>query len=156
MRKVSTRIAAFAALGVLAIGGASATAASHWLITSTHQIKPSVLKQLKGKDGAPGAAGLAGAPGAPGTPGVSGRVIVSQQVDIPAYNYQTSGTQTTAATATCPAGKSLLGSGYKVYGSTVYLNGGIVPADTSVTANFSNYDVATGSVVMYAICAAVS
>lgn len=61
-----------------------ALAASHYLITSTKQISPSLLKKLKGKTGArgpqgvpglqgpPGAAGTPGAPGAPGAPGVPG------------------------------------------------------------------------------------
>ena len=45
---------------VLAMGG-GAFAAGHYLITSTKQISPSVLKQLQGKAGAGGAPGAAGA-----------------------------------------------------------------------------------------------
>ena len=51
-----------------------AYAAKKFLITSTKQISPSVLKSLKGangKNGAAGPAGPAGAPGA-GTPGAAG------------------------------------------------------------------------------------
>ena len=48
----------------LALGGGAAYAASHYLITNTSQIKPSVLAQLKGKAGP---AGPAGSPGAAGT-----------------------------------------------------------------------------------------
>jgi hypothetical protein len=56
---------------VFAMGG-SAVAASHYLITSTKQIRPSVLKSLKGKTGAPGAPGVAGKEGTPGKEGAQG------------------------------------------------------------------------------------
>ncbi|MFL5846469.1 MAG: hypothetical protein ACJ762_17425 [Solirubrobacteraceae bacterium] len=58
---------------VVALGG-SAFAAG-FVITSTKQIKPSVLKQLKGKRGArglPGAIGPTGLPGAKGDAGAAG------------------------------------------------------------------------------------
>jgi hypothetical protein len=44
-------------------------AASHYLITSTSQIKPSVRRGLRGMRGPEGAAGPIGATGAPGAPG---------------------------------------------------------------------------------------
>ncbi len=65
---------------VFAMSG-GALAASHYLITSTKQIKPSVLASLKGKNGVNGAqgaqgvqgpAGLAGSPGAAGGRGETG------------------------------------------------------------------------------------
>ncbi len=55
----------------LAMGG-TAVAAQHYIITSTHQIKPSVLTQLKGRQGPRGDAGTPGAAGAQGIPGAAG------------------------------------------------------------------------------------
>jgi hypothetical protein len=54
-----------------AFSGGAAYAASHYLITSTKQIKPSVLKSLAGRPGPAGPAG-AGTPGAQGPAGPAG------------------------------------------------------------------------------------
>lgn len=72
-------IGALAGAAVLiAFGAGSAYAGSKWLITSTSQIKPTVLKQLKGKTGKTGPRGATGsrgaidATGAPRTTGQAG------------------------------------------------------------------------------------
>jgi len=57
---------------VFAMGG-TAIAAKHYLITSTKQIKPSVLKALTGNTGKTGPAGPQGIPGAPGGTGSTGK-----------------------------------------------------------------------------------
>jgi len=56
---------------VFAMSG-GALAAGHYLLTSTHQISPKVLKALKGNSGAPGATGAQGAAGAQGPAGPAG------------------------------------------------------------------------------------
>ncbi|HKF83156.1 MAG TPA: hypothetical protein VKB23_09370 [Solirubrobacterales bacterium] len=56
---------------VFALGG-GAWAASKYKITSTSQIKPSVLKKLKGSRGPAGPAGAQGLPGVPGPKGDTG------------------------------------------------------------------------------------
>jgi Collagen triple helix repeat (20 copies) len=65
-----TGVAAVLAL-VFAMGG-GAYAASRYVITSTKQISPKVLKTLKGSPGAAGAQGPAGAAGAQGPAGPQG------------------------------------------------------------------------------------
>jgi hypothetical protein len=60
---------------VFAMSG-GALAANHYLINSTKQINPKVLKKLKGavgKAGLPGAGGLAGTPGSAGKEGTGGK-----------------------------------------------------------------------------------
>jgi hypothetical protein len=56
----------------LALGGGAAYAASHYLITKSSQIKPSVLASLKGKPGAAGPAGANGGAGPAGPQGPAG------------------------------------------------------------------------------------
>ena len=73
MRKPSTATVIASAALFCAIGG-TAIAASHYLITSTAQIKPSVLSKLRGDVGATGPAGADGRTGPTGSPGVSGGV----------------------------------------------------------------------------------
>jgi hypothetical protein len=65
-----TNVAVTFALFFAISGGAMA--AGHYLITSTKQISPKVLKALKGAAGPSGAAGVAGAAGAQGPAGPSG------------------------------------------------------------------------------------
>jgi hypothetical protein len=57
---------------VFAMSG-GALAAHHYLINSTKQINPKVLKKLKGNAGKTGATGPAGAPGAAGKEGSVGK-----------------------------------------------------------------------------------
>src|SRR5579862_2335968 len=73
-RRIRTRLTYANVVATLALvfamaGGAAA--ASHYLITSTKQISPKVLKELK-KPGTNGATGPAGAPGAAGPTGATG------------------------------------------------------------------------------------
>jgi len=67
---VRRNIVAWLALFV-ALGG-TGMAASHYIITSTHQIKPSVLKQLREARGATGATGTTGPQGKEGPAGHAG------------------------------------------------------------------------------------
>jgi hypothetical protein len=71
-RLTYANVAATLAL-VFSMGG-GALAASHYLITSTAQIMPSVLRAMRagGTAGAKGATGATGAKGAAGAPGTSG------------------------------------------------------------------------------------
>ena len=71
-RKLSyANVAATLALFFSMSGGA--LAASHYLINSTKQISPKVLKALKGKKGATGPTGATGATGATGKEGPAGK-----------------------------------------------------------------------------------
>lgn len=63
-------VAATLALVFSMTGGA--LAASHYLVNSTKQINPKVLRALKGAKGPSGAAGAVGAAGSPGSPGAAG------------------------------------------------------------------------------------
>ena len=90
-------------------------AASHYLISSTKQISPSVLKKLEnagpqGPQGNPGAVGATGATGVTGAVGAAGMSAIVDITYVNAQVYQPQGTYTTlVATANCPAGYTAIG-----------------------------------------------
>ena len=67
MRKRLTYANVTATLALVFAMSGGALAASHYLINSTKQINPKVLKKLAGKTGAPGKTGPSGAPGPAGS-----------------------------------------------------------------------------------------
>src|SRR2546423_12408990 len=82
MQRISTLVAT-CALVVLGLAGTAAASHPRYVIRSTKQISPKVLKQLRGKSGSKGVAGPqgpagtganrgAGAQGFPGIPGITG------------------------------------------------------------------------------------
>ncbi|MGC2372677.1 MAG: hypothetical protein WA484_02265 [Solirubrobacteraceae bacterium] len=72
LRKKLTYANVTATLALVFAMSGGALAAQHYLISSTKQISPKVLKALKGNTGAPGQTGLQGLAGAPGAAGKEG------------------------------------------------------------------------------------
>jgi hypothetical protein len=111
-RRVSyANVAATLAL-VIALGGGTAWAAKHihYLITSTHQIKPTVLKQLHGAKGANGTNGTNGAQGPAGPAGAAGAVAgyaVTESSSV-TFTAGTLGSPTTVLSLNLPAGSFLV------------------------------------------------
>lgn len=148
-------MAACAATALISVT-ATAGAASHYLITSTRQIKPSVRSALKGERGPRGYAGfngtngLAGTPGPAGPTGPAGPSAVSRITHV-SSTVALAPDQVQLVTVTCPAGQSVVSGGFGVVG-TAFISDGIgstwtVGVDTY--GNSSTYDQHA-----YASCAA--
>ena len=147
MRKCQAVLTVVAAtVGILFVAG-GAFAAGNYIITSTHQIKPSVLSQLRGHrgprgfTGAPGAQGLQGPQGAQGSPGVVPQIkIVESPHETLNPGQNTFNVDPNNFKATCPAGYTVLGTGFNAsigkatdvqsYGG--FFVGGFVINDTSI------------------------
>ena len=112
MRKLSpaTAIACVALFFSLAGTG---LAASKYLISSTSQIKPSVLKSLKGKQGSRGPAGAQGSTGPAGAAGAAGTFSASNLTVVDSAPTTVLSDQSgPAAIATCPAGDTVVSGGW--------------------------------------------
>ena len=90
-----------------ALGG-SALAAHHFLITSTKQIKPSVLKALRGNRGP---AGAQGSPGASGPPGPAATSVLSALTTVDSPEVEVPAGEVGGAEAICPAGSRAVSGG---------------------------------------------
>src|SRR3954451_1045469 len=116
-RRVSPALVVSVVALVLAGGGTAL--AGRYLITSTKQIKPAVLKKLKGKQGPQGPAGAAVT-----------RTTVVRSKSVPQD-------QVVKIDATCPAGFVLTGGGVAVGGNQLIYAAGI---------DDRTYEVALGNV----------
>jgi hypothetical protein len=106
---------AIATLALVFAMSGGAFAASKYLITSTKQINPKVLKALKGKAGANGAQGLAGAAGPAGPQGPGGAAGAKGEAGAPGAKGENGApgakgeNGTTGFTKTLPSKETLKG-----------------------------------------------
>ena len=100
-----------ALLALFFVLGGTAVAAKHYLITSTSQIKPSVLTKLKGNAGPGGPAGPAGAPGAQGAQGPAGPINLSALTSVTGPEVEVPKEEVGGTSAFCPAGSHAVSGG---------------------------------------------
>jgi hypothetical protein len=144
----------------VSIGG-TAVAAAHYLITSTKQIKPSVLRQLRGHTGPQG---IAGPQGPTGLQGPAGGIGPAGPV---ALQYVTStacagtGTSTVVCSASCPTalpdpvggGLSASANGTPITSTYPIPPSGSTPGGWQVQINGNGVPI---TYTVYAICAAAT
>jgi hypothetical protein len=114
-RLTYTNVAVIVALVFAMSGGAYA--ASRYVITSTKQISPKVLRALKGNAGASGAQGPAGPAGPQGPAGANGAAGAKGETGAAGANgTSVTGTESKAKLGPCREG----GSEFKAAGGTTY------------------------------------
>jgi hypothetical protein len=113
-----------ACLALFVVSAGTGIAARHYLITSTKQIKPSVLKQLKGAKGPKGATGAVGATGAAGSIGATGAAGAAGATHVvKRFVIGTADSTVSGAIASCNAGEVATGGGIDWNSAT----GGAIP-----------------------------
>lgn len=150
-------LVALAAL-FIALGG-TAIAARHYLITSTSQIKPSVLRSLRhagtsglpGTSGSPGLTGTRGPEGPRGLEGPAGPTLLGAEREVHGPSETIGAGEEGFSFAECPEGESVVSGG----GST---GGGLALTGSYANIHLSGWIAAVGpgpkgSVTAFAICA---
>ncbi len=134
-----------ATLAVFFAMSGGAYAASHYLLTSTKQIKPSVLAQLRGKSGPAGANGANGAAGPAGPQGPAG----ARGENGANGSNGTNGTSVTSVESKAKIGPCAAGgSEFKAGGATTYacngekgkegtFGGQVLPAGKTLTGVYA-------------------
>jgi hypothetical protein len=152
---------------VFAMSG-GAYAASRYVITSTKQISPKVLKALAGKNGAAGAVGAQGAPGAAGAAGAAGGKgeAGTNGTDGTDGANGTSVTSKTLAkgNANCEAGGSefTAAEGKKTYAcsgkeGSPWTDGGVLPSEQSEKGEWAaSFNAVKGGTLAEQIYAPIS
>jgi len=102
--------AAIAVLALFLAMSGGAWAAHRYIVTSTGQIKPSVLKQLRGAAGARGLPGAAGAQGPQGPQGAPGKDGAPGRDGTPGKDGNEGREGHTGFTETLPSGKTETGT----------------------------------------------
>lgn len=146
MRKPSPAVAISLVALLFALGG-TAIAAQQYIITSTKQIKPNVLRYLKGQKGAQGLHGLPGTTGPAGITGI-------QYVNGAASPYCTASGGACAvatSTVTCPSGTTIVSGGYYISSITAHSLADRASGN-GWTASAYNEGTIAGTVQAYAIC----
>jgi hypothetical protein len=127
MRRPSPALLLSIAALVVALGG-TAVAAKKYVITSTKQISPKVLAQLRGRSGPVGADGLPGprgTDGAPGAPGAEGPAGPSSIVSATRTKYDNFTIGPVAELTALPKGAWLVVASLTAVGSTSDLTCGV-------------------------------
>jgi hypothetical protein len=157
---------------VFAMSG-GALAASHYVINSTKQINPKILKALKGRTGPHGAIGAAGAGGTAGAAGSSGAtgsqgpagstgpsgISGYEVVEGPIASGSGSGINLSNSTAKCAAGKDILGGGFHTLSgsnATIFVAGNGPVGSTEWEARLTSSGTGSYTQRAFAICATVS
>lgn len=128
-RDWTARALALVALAV-AIGGGTAFAGVHYIITSTKQIKPSVLKALRkagpaGPQGAQGPKGDTGSAGTNGTNGKDGAVAAYYASTGTSPVSLTNAASKTVLTKTIPAGSYVINADVSAFGQQLSGSAGV-------------------------------
>ena len=150
-------LAADFATGQLPAGGGPGTAGAKGETGAQGHVGPAGPEGPQGPagpEGPQGQRGPAGPQGPQGVPGLSGVETVI------ANNFSSQVRLEAQATATCPAGKTLIGGGAEVVSQFAERKTGLVvsrPAGNSWTATGRTFESATGvNLSVYAICARTS
>jgi hypothetical protein len=164
MDRVSRRLTPSMVVALLALFfafGGGAYAASHYLITSTKQVSPKVLKSLRGRAGPAGPIGPQGATGPPGKDGANGTNAATHIVTRFTDTAITAGNDI-YGTANCNAGETITGGGFGITGAAFntsnVIRSGLTYSDTDGATPGGSWiagvhSTNTGTLRVWAICA---